>query len=71
MGKVMGIMLNASHHQIISVLKSRAPVWIGFLLSYGERVNKQKRFSKRRKIIAKLYTFNCSTIVQVNLHHIF
>lgn len=52
----------------IHVWKSFVPMWIGFSLSHRERINKQKCFSKRRKIIAKLYTFNCSTITQANLH---
>ena len=54
----------------IYVLKSLVPAWIGFPLSHRERINKQKCLSKRREIIAKLYTFNCSTITQVNLHQV-
>lgn len=42
--------------------------WIS---SEPQRKNKQtEMFSKRRKIIAKLYTFNCSTMTQVNLHQV-
>ena len=42
--------------------------WIS---SEPQRKNKQtEMFPKRRKIIAKLYTFNCSTMTQVNLHQV-
>lgn len=54
----------------IPVLESLVPTWIGFPLSYRERINKQKCFSRRRKVIAKLCTFHWSTIKQVNLHQV-
>lgn len=69
-GKGHGNNVNPSQlPNYIHVLKILVPTWTGFPLSYRERINKQTCFSKRRKITAKLYTFNCSTITQVNFHH--